>query len=128
MKKNDLFAPQSYINASPEVLKAVLNGCGTAGWKGWIVPDTLYFLSITPACNIHDWMYTAGSTKEDKEEADRVFLNNMIRLIEEAGGPWLLKKLRRNRAYVYYESVSHFGGPAFWDGKNSNKNLMPQPV
>lgn len=119
-----LFAPATYVAASPTIRDAVVNGCGTSGWKGALVPETLWGLSVTPACNIHDWMYAIGSTIAEKEEADRVFLNNMLRLIEVAGGIWLLQRLRRHRAWVYYQAVHRFGGPAFWAGKNPAHTMM----
>jgi hypothetical protein len=122
-QKVKLFAPSSYWEASPEVLKQVTNGCGTSGWKGALVPDTIYFLSIKAACNIHDWMYAIGKTLADKKEADRVFLNNMLRIIDHANSFAFLEGLRRARAYEYYEAVKVFGGPAFWDKKNLPDNL-----
>jgi len=88
------------------------------------VPETIWLLDISEACNIHDWMYIAGSTIADKDEADRVFLNNMLRLIEAAGGWRLVQRLRRNRAWIYYQAVGRFGGPAFWSGKNPSNTMM----
>ena len=117
-----LYTPTSYLNASEAVRQAVVNGCGTGGWKACLIPDTLWGMSISEACNIHDWMYYAGSSIKDKEEADRVFLNNMLRLIDDSC--WVMKRLRRNRAYAYYLAVKMFGGPAFWEGKNSEDNLV----
>lgn len=83
---------------------------------GWLVPDTIYLLTVTEACNIHDYMYSIGSNLGDKDEADRVFLNNLVRLIQDHGG--LLKPLRLCRAKTYYKFVVGLGGPAFWDNKN----------
>jgi len=120
-----LYAPESYVSAPPEVRAAVANGCGPGGWKVDIVPDTIWGLDISAACNIHDWMYAAGTTIADKDEADRVLLNNMLRLIEAAGGWRILRALRRHRARIYYEAVRHFGGPAFWAGKNRDTELIP---
>ena len=117
-----LFAPPSYNEACPEV-RAIINGCGTAGWKGKLVPDTIWGLSITPSCDRHDWMYACGSTLADKEEADRVFLNNILRQIEAQDSWWIIQRFRRNRAWEYFEAVDHFGGPAFWAGKNPAVNL-----
>ena len=77
----------------------------------WI-PNTMYGLDVEEAGNIHDYMYHIGRTIEDKAEADRTFLNNMLRLINDRGG--LLAPLRRRRALKYYEAVVYFGGPAFW--------------
>lgn len=115
----NLFAPRSYIKATDKEKRAVCNGCGTSGWKGELVPETVWGLSITAACNIHDWMYHTGESICDKDEADRAFLNNMLRVIDNAGGNWLIKKLRRRRARTYYIAVRDFGGPAFWAGKNA---------
>lgn len=119
-----LYAPESYVAAAPIVRGRVVNGCGTAGWKGALVPETMYGLVVTPACNIHDWMYIAGSTIDEKDEADRCFLNNLLRLIDAAGGPVLLRWLRRRRARTYYEAVHLFGGPAFWSSKNPVTNTL----
>jgi len=118
-----LFAPPSYRAASKEVRAIAVNGCGTGGWKGFLVPETMWGLDIREACNIHDWMYLAGETIADKDEADRVFLNNLLRLIE-SGSRWeWLAALRRRRALKYYEAVRVFGGPAFWNGKNPPETM-----
>ena len=109
-----LYAPQSYRDATAHERATVCNGAGPAG-KGWMVPDTIYGLSVTEPANIHDWMYELGHTLEHKDEADRVFLNNMLRVIADAGG-WLAG-LRRKRARKYYWAVANYGGPAFWAGK-----------
>jgi len=112
-----LFAPPEYWKLPEEARKAFRCGPGR-GVLEWLVPDTIYGLSVSAACSIHDWSYSHGKTASDKCEADTVFLNNMIRLIEAAGGPWLLRRLRLRRARAYYEAVSHFGGPAYWNQKN----------
>jgi hypothetical protein len=122
--KPKLFAPENYWRASQEVKDQVTNGCGTAGWKGRLVPDTMYFLNVSAACNIHDWMYTLGRTLADKEEADRVFLNNLYRIINAAGGCSLLVNARLTRARDYYDAVHYFGGDAFWDNKNAAANIQ----
>lgn len=108
----ELFKPVSYDDASNLKRGSVCNGCGTKGLGGWFIPNTLWGLSIEECCNIHDWMYYKGSTLGNKEEADRVFLNNMLRVI--AGGSRWLRGVRRVRARNYYRAVKYFGGPAFW--------------
>lgn len=119
-----LYAPAAYVNAATVVRRLVVNGCGTGGWKGALVPETIYGLDVTAACNIHDWMYVAGETIADKEEADRTFLNNLLRMVDASGGPWLLRRLRRRRARIYYEAVKIFGGPAFWHNKNPQGTMI----
>lgn len=112
---NGMVVPESYINATDEERAAVCNGCGTAGWKGKLVPDTIWGLPVRPACQVHDWMYHLGRTEQDKDEADMVFMRNLIRLINAHGG-WLAP-IRRYRATTYYNAVAEAGGAAFWDGK-----------
>lgn len=113
-----LYAPSDYVKSSRKVRAQAVNGCGTAGWKGKLIPETIYGLKVTAACNIHDWMYLRGETLADKDEADRVFLNNLLRIIDAGTRFAWLKWLRRRRALKYYQAVRQFGGPAFWEGKN----------
>ena len=112
-----LYAPEGYTAMDPDKRQALVNGCGTRGFN---VPDKFLGLRMTPACNIHDYMYTTGETIEDKKEADRVFLNNMLRIIREKGG-WF-EKPRMAMAYFYFQMVRIFGGPAFWKDKNEPEN------
>lgn len=122
---NSLFAPVSYWQALQSVRDQLTNGCGTGGWKSDLVPDSILGVDISEACNIHDWMYVMGSTIAAKDEADRTFLNNMLRLINEDAGALsgILRPLRRAIAWGYYEAVHKFGGPAFWNCKNEPGTL-----
>ncbi len=113
-----LWAPESYKKASAYERNLVVNGCGSAGAKIKFVPNTVYLLSIIHACYIHDWMYHVGKTEEDKREADRVFLNNMNRIVEDANSHRYLEWLRKRRVKKYYFAVKYAGGPAYWDPKN----------
>jgi hypothetical protein len=116
-RRGSLSAPVSYWSATCETRRLNCNGCGTGGWKGTLVPDTVYGLPITEACNIHDWMYAEGVTADDKGEADSLFLHNLLALVESAAKASLFARwiapLRRRRALKYYEAVSLAGGPAF---------------
>jgi hypothetical protein len=117
-----LFAPPDYWMLTKDQRADISNGCGTRGLLGLLVPDTVYFLSIKSACDIHDFMYAIGINIKDKQEADRVFLNNMMRIIDhETRWDWL-KVLRLRRAKTYYQAVKNFGGLAFWSGKNAPEN------
>ena len=115
-----LYAPIPYGTLSASARAELVNGCGSSAARFDFVPDNILGLDIYEACCIHDYMYTMGSSLADKEEADRVFLNNLLRLIEAETSSIgkLLKMPRRRRALVYYEYVTAFGGPAFWAGKN----------
>jgi hypothetical protein len=120
MKPVTLYAPEAYWKMLA-MGHQIGNGCGTEGLNGKLVPDTVWGLSITEACNIHDFMYVVGETIQDKEEADRVFLNNMLRIIEGRTKWRWLSVLRGRRALTYYQAVHCFGGPAFWNGKNPER-------
>lgn len=120
-----LFAPEiygcqpcSYFEATPEMLTDATGGCGPGGFGDILVPDRMYGLSVRAACSIHDWTYHWGETLEDKKLADRIFLNNMIRIIKAGSLLDWLKRLRLKRAKLYYNMVKNYGGPAFWDNKN----------
>ncbi len=116
-----LYAPKEYWETQDRT--AICNGCGTKGLGGILVPDTLYGLSVTDACNIHDWMYAYGRSAADKEEADRVFLNNMVRIVQGRTQWGWLKSLRLRRARKYYLAVKYGGGPAYWTGKNGRETM-----
>jgi len=119
-----LYAPAGYSNIFGEYKNAICNGCGSKGLGGFFVPNTLWGLSIKESCNIHDFMYFAGESIDDKNSADRAFLNNMIRTID-ANKSWrVVNYLRKNRAFIYYKIVKTFGGPAFWDKKNANDEMI----
>jgi len=128
MSTNEIYKPKSYINASKGLKKEVCNGCGPGGWKFDLIPDTIYGLSITEACNVHDWMYYEGKTKDDKRRADRIFLENVLWIIDnyysksKAWYKGLMRWLRRRRAYKYYEAVADFGNSAYEKGKKADGN------
>lgn len=113
-----LFAPASFLTTPFDTLKTLVNGCGATNAKFDFIPDRIYGTYIGYACFIHDFMYHEGRTIDDKEEADRVFLNNLLRVIKREHKWYKPKFLMRSRARKYYLAVRYFGGPAFWAGKN----------
>lgn len=116
--KVSLYAPPGYNKLTAEQKANIVNGCGSQAM--WFKVNHMWGLNVSEACNIHDYMYRIGETLEDKKVADRVFLNNMNRIIEAKGG--FFKSLRYIRAKEYYLAVKYFGGPAFWAGKNDHEN------
>jgi len=96
------------------------NGCG-AGWTASLIPDRWFGLDFTMPCAIHDEMYALGITNEDKEIADRVFYNNMLRVVETR--PKCLQFLGRRLALRYYQAVRDFGSVAYWSGKNNPEEM-----
>ena len=110
-----LFEPEGYKALTAAEKAKICNGCGSKGLGGWLVPDTVWGLNITDCCNIHDFMYSQGATLQDKEYADRIFLNNLVRIIDS--GSKFLRWLRRRRALKMHWAVDKFGEAAFWDKK-----------
>lgn len=114
----DLITSQSYLDATPEQRKPVVNGCGPQGFWGRFVPNTIWFMNIKESCKRHDWDYEKGETEEDKIIADDTFLKNMEIQIDNAGGFGWLKRLRRRRAKFYYHKVVESGDSSFWRNKD----------
>ncbi len=113
-----IYAPASFKLATLEELRENANGCGGSG--SFIKPPKrIYGTLIVQACIIHDWMYAKGFTIEDKDEADRVFHNNMNRLISRDSHKFYKPTwLQRRRALKYYMVVKHCGAEYYWAGKN----------
>jgi len=107
-----------FLNTSLAELMYICNGCGAKEALIDFVPDTIYGMSVRPACNPHDFGYHIGKTIEDKQREDRRMLNNTLRLIQIRSANRVMKFLRTKRAVKYYMAVDLMGGPAFWSGKN----------
>jgi len=109
--------PCCFWNARPE---DQAGSCGPGrGLGDRLVPESLLGLRITPACAIHDWMYQHGKTLDDKEFSDRVFRQNMFRIVRAGGGP--LRYARYSLAMAYYWAVKYGGEPAFWNSKHKGE-------
>jgi len=113
--KYKLYAPNECLEfqlSHPEEFESF--GCGPGSIGDYLVPDTVWFLSIKKACQIHDWYYRLWKGT-DRKEADKVFSNNMQRIVRNhTKYKWLLK-LRLRRCNLYYQMVRKRGGPAFWN-------------
>ena len=66
--------PAGYNLLSSRKKEAICNGAGPAKW-GWLVPDSVCYMNITEAANIHDYEYYVNL---DKREADLRFFSNMF--------------------------------------------------
>ena len=110
--KVKLYAPKEYWRLDEDEKSRICNGCGAKGSAlNVFIPQGVF----KEACNIHDYMYHAGESESDKRRADRVFINNLNRIVE-ASDKWL-RPFMKIRAKRYYLAVSKFGDEAFWQGK-----------
>lgn len=91
------------------------NGCGAG--DAWIdfVPDTVYGLSITPICNLHDDAFVFCEPTEDAfHVVNKEFYENMRAWIKAKSSlRWRWRRLRYARAYVYYKLVEWRGFSSF---------------
>lgn len=92
--------------------KTECDGCGS-GWNQPLVPDTIYGLSIRPACCPHDFRYELGGTQEDKDIADRELLDNILSIINNHKKWYYPHWMARHRAMTYYDAVVRAGGSSF---------------
>ena len=115
-----LYAPNSYYEASDEEKLEVCNGCGAK--DGVKVPDTMWGLNISEACNIHDWMFEEGITLADFYFANAVFIMNLSIIIVCGGSKWLAP-LRLMRATKYFVAVQRLGEDAYWVDNKRNERM-----
>lgn len=112
----ELDAPEGFWKLGPVEKSAICNGMGAKDSRlSRFIPNSMLFLDVKEAADIHDYMYHVGTTIEDKKDADRYFLINLLKIINDAGG--LLAFPRRCIALKYYEAVHYGGEAAFYKGK-----------
>jgi len=117
-----LYADKSFWEATKEEIDAVAGGCGPGKYLDYLIPDTVWFLSIERACRIHDYDYSIGT---EKAVADERFYVNMQRIVLFSTKWRWLRSLRLNRIKLYYLTVRHCGDSAYAADKNNKEvNLL----
>ena len=111
----ELAAPMSFWGATDELRGDLTGGCGPGNIGDYFVPDTIYGLSVRPACKIHDWCFAVWNDKPGFTLSNNIFKNNMIRINEQHKGPQWIKKLRLPRIKKYYQAVHFFGEPSYFN-------------
>ena len=117
----DLFDWHGYAGMSDAKRNAIINGCGPTGWKilkG--IRNYILGIWVQPACDLHDVDYELSEPDiEDKKKADRIFHNNLYRLIDKKEDQWFwVRALRYKKADLYFYLVVKRGGTSFWKNKN----------
>jgi len=100
-------------------------GCGPGDGIGdRLVPDTMYGLNVSEACRVHDWYYRfyPEDTEDARAMADRIFRNNLLRIVRAKTENPILRWLRERRCVAYYLAVRWRGGPAYHNDRNQSKN------
>lgn len=125
-----LAAPQSFWLAPDDIKNEIVNGCGPGGLGDVLIPDTAYFMSLKPACKIHDWMYAVYNDEKGFKLSNQVFLDNMERINRAKTKNRFLKRLRTRRIRKYFVVVRDFGRLFFYDahlGFYDNQELYVYP-
>ena len=100
-----------------DLANKVNNGCGPEGWKGKVVPDTIYGINVGEACKIHDYEFELGGTILDFDRANKRFLRNLKHICKH-DCTWrsrFLTPLRMIRCNTYYKFVK--GGCQYFGKK-----------
>ena len=106
-KKCNLKVPAEFWLLDESELAAY--GCGPGkGLGDWLVPDTMYLMSVKVCCIVHDLDWEKATSESDLERANERFLINLLRLID-CKSSWILKLPSRRRALKYYEAVQDIG-------------------
>ena len=98
----------------PEEYK--LFGGGPGGVGDWVVPDTMWGLSVRDACrqHDHDYRFGVGASDEHRKECDQRLKENMHIIVHEKSDSWFLKQARHVRINTYYCFVRACGKSAYW--------------
>lgn len=106
-----LIYPAWWADYPASMRDAVMNGCGPSGWKARYIPDTIWGVCVSRACDIHDVEYTWGTSRAAADA--RLFANICLTLAAHGG---LLMPVRIVRAFVMFSAVRAFGGKFFKGG------------
>lgn len=125
-----LMATDTYVllRDHPDIFFANANGVGSkVGWSAplyHLIPDTIWFLNIRAAANVHDVEYKFPETFQTmaeaiawKNAADHRFLCNMEIIVRMQGSCKLVERARLHRAMVYFLLVQKYGMASFMDKK-----------
>jgi len=112
-KYEGLLAPDEFWGMDAGTMAMLSGGCGPGQFGDRLVPDTLWRLSVRRCCQIHDIFYSLGRTMDDKKQADREFLFNMLVIVERESKSSVLRWLRSYRAMSYYRAVADAGGKSY---------------
>lgn len=104
----DLLHPSWWDSIPEDDRRRVMNGCGPAGWKASYIPDTIWGVDVSTACDVHDCEYAYGNSRSS---ADARFLANLCLICADHGG--LLTPLRILRAFTFFTAVRVFGAPYY---------------
>jgi hypothetical protein len=119
-RSDGLVLPEVVAELTLEQVAELSNGCGTRKIR---VPQKILGVNFEPACNGHDCCYVFGEDDEDKRIADRLFLYNLLVLVDSHcktnGIVDVADRVAcREAAFDYYKAVADWGRWAFYAHKD----------
>jgi hypothetical protein len=95
-------------------------GAGPVGDK--FIPDTIHGINVSPACWVHDQMWTiAEASWGDFHYSNSILLLNLSFIIQAKSRNRAMCDLRLARAATYWLGVSVAGSSVFWGLKSGGK-------
>ncbi len=93
--------------------------CGAGkGIGDLVVPETVLFLKVSPACYVHDNMFElAAPTWYDFHASNSVFRTNIDSIIHHRSHNIVMEHLRYYRSVTYFNAVNTVGAYCFWNVK-----------
>lgn len=84
----------------------------------WRPPQTIYGVNARPAAWVHDELFEIGGGEMEFDEANQIFLECLLWLIDHHHYPWwapalVVKPLAHYRAMTYFNAVALGGRPHF---------------
>ena len=123
-------AAASLLKSDPKTFASYCNGVGSriGFWNNLayhFIPNTIWFMDITPASDIHDVEYSVpdsfsflGLARQAFDAANLRIYRNIQTLIKRKSTSGILYRLRMNRAELYYYALS---SDAAWNAFISGK-------
>ncbi len=89
--------------------------CGAGDGVGdWLVPEKMFWLRVSAACFIHDYMWAnSDGSWEDFHYSNSVFIHNLISIISYQSRFTLVKHARMYRAVTYFNAVDSIGASIY---------------
>ena len=129
-RPDGLVLPKVVANLTPAQVADLSNGCGTRKIR---VPQKILGVNFEDACNGHDCCYSFGEDEEDKRISDRLFLYNLLVLVDEhCKRNGIVDRAERvacrEAAFEYYKAVADWGKWAFYAHKDGPSPGFGSPL
>lgn len=122
----DLIRPVGSFKWKHTTFKGFPTCCGAGKFGDLIVPDTMWGVNVSPACQVHDDMYEmAEPSWAEFHYSNAILFLNCASIITANSTNFITRNARIARAAFYLLMVSTAGAPIFW-GIKQEQALCPK--